>query len=119
MPHGEPGTELAQVWIPGRELQEEREIVRRRLKLSESNGRVKNGIPGLPRMHNIKRPEDMKTAWSKKRVAWLRELTKATTLGVSVRAVLESCVRELEFVEREIETLQKAVEPGTGEPSRG
>jgi transposase len=110
MSHGELGTELAEIWIPSRELQEEREIVRRRLKLSESSCRVKNGILSLLRMHKIKRPEGMKTAWTRKHVAWLRGLGKDTTLGASVRTVLESYVRELEFVEEEIETLQKAVE---------
>jgi len=110
MSHGELGTELAEIWIPSRELQEEREIVRRRLKLSESCCRVKNGILSLLRMHKIKRPETMKTAWSRKHVAWLRGLTKDENLGESVRTVLESYVRELEFVEGEIDILQKAVE---------
>src|SRR2546428_8912787 len=59
MSHGELGTDMAEVWIPSRELQEEREIVRRRLKVSESQCRVKNGILGLLRMHQIKRPEGM------------------------------------------------------------
>ena len=116
MSHGELGTELAEIWIPSRELQEEREIVRRRLKLSESSCRVKNGILGLLRMHKIKRPEGMKTAWSRRHVNWLWGLTKETTLGVSVRTVLESYVRELEFVDGEIETLQKAVEQMAEEP---
>lgn len=110
MSHGELGTELAVIWIPSRELQEEREIVRRRLKLSESSCRVKNGILSLLRMHKIKRPEGMKTAWSRKHVAWLRGLAKDGALGPAVRTVLESYVRELEFVEGEIEALQKAVE---------
>ena len=116
MSHGELGTELAVIWIPSRELQEEREIVRRRLKLSESSCRVKNGILSLLRMHKIKRPEGMKTAWSRKHVAWLRGLAKDEGLGTAVRTVLESYIRELEFVDGEIETLQKAVETLAQEP---
>jgi len=115
MSHGELGTELAEIWIPSRELQEEREIVRRRLKLAENSCRVKNGILSLLRMHRIKRPEGMKSAWSRKHIAWLRGLTKDDTLGAPVRMVLESCVRELEFLGAEIETLQKAVEALAGE----
>lgn len=110
MSHGELGTELATIWIPSQELQEEREIVRRRLKLSESSCRVKNGILSLLRMHRIKRPEDLKTAWTQKHVTWLKELTGSTTLSASVRTVLASYVRELEFVQAEIETVQEAVE---------
>ncbi len=116
MSHGELGTELAEIWIPSRELQEEREIVRRRLKLSENSCRVKNGILSLLRMHRIKRPEGMKSAWSRKHIAWLRGLTKDGTLGAPVRTVLESCVRELEFLGAEIETLQEAVESLASEP---
>lgn len=110
MSHGELGTELAQIWIPSRELQEEREIVRRRLKLSENSCRVKNGILSLLRMHRIKRPEDMKTAWTRKHVVWLKDLSAGTTLGAPVRTVLASYVRELEFVQAEIESVQEAVE---------
>lgn len=110
MSHGELGTELAEIWIPSQELQEEREIVRRRLKLAENACRVKNGILSLLRMHKIKRPEGMKSAWTGKHVAWLRGLTKEPKLGASVRLVLKSYLRELEFVEQEIQTLQEAVE---------
>jgi len=110
MSHGELGTELATIWIPSRELQEDREIVRRRLKLSESSCRVKNGILSLLRMHRIKRPEDIKTGWTRKHVAWLKDLAAGTALSASVRTVLSSLVRELEFVEAEIELVQEAVE---------
>ena len=111
MSHGELGTEMAEIWIPGRELQEEREIVRRRLKLSESSCRVKNGILSLLRMHRIKRPAEMKSAWTQTHLAWLRGLK----LGSQVRLVLDSYLRELEFVMREIDLLQEAVEGLAGE----
>lgn len=110
MSHGELGTEMAAIWIPERRLQEEREVVRRRLKLSESSCRVKNGILSLLRMHRIKRPEGFKTAWSRKHVAWLKALTQGSHLGAHVRTVLESYVRELEFVEEEIRRLDEAVQ---------
>lgn len=110
MAHAELGAEMAEVWIPGKQLQEEREIVRRRLKLSESSCRVKNGILSLIRMHRIKRPEGMKTAWSRKHVLWLRNLAEGDSLGAGVRTALGSYVRELEFVEEEIRRLDAAVE---------
>jgi hypothetical protein len=72
---------MAEIWIPGRQLQEEREIVRRRLKLSESSCRVKNGILSLLRMHRIKRPENLKAAWTRKHVAWLKGLAQEPGLG--------------------------------------
>jgi transposase len=109
MAHGELGAEMAEIWIPGRQLQEEREIVRRRLKLSESSCRVKNGILSLLRMHRIKRPENLKAAWTRKHVAWLKGLAQEPGLGTHLRTVLESSVRELEFVEEEIRRLDEAV----------
>ncbi len=109
MAHAELGAEMAEVWIPGKQLQEEREVVRRRLKLSESSCRVKNGILSLLRMHRIKRPEGMKSAWSRKHVTWLRSLAEGPALGVGIRTALESYVRELEFVEEEIRKLDSAV----------
>jgi transposase len=110
MAHGELGAEMAEIRIPGKQLQEEREVVRRRLKLSEASCRVKNGILSLLRMHKIKKPEQMKRAWTRKHVAWLKGLTGDSTLGPTVRTVLESYVRELEFVEEEIRSLDEAVE---------
>lgn len=110
MSHGELGTELAEIWIPSRELQEQREIVRRRLKLSENACRVKNGILSLLRMHKLKRPEQIKTAWTKKHLAWLRDVAENESVGAELKTVLSSCVRELEFVQEEIRTLQGEVE---------
>ena len=110
MSHGELGTELAEVWIPDAELREEREVVRRRLKLGESQCRVKNGILSLLRIHKIRRPKEMKTAWTQKHVAWLRGLLEEGRLGTHLRTVLGSFLRELEFVEKEVNALQKGVE---------
>ena len=108
--HGELGTDMPEIWIPSRELQEQREIVRRRLKLAENTTRAKNGIVSLLRMHKIKRPEGMKTPWSQKHVAWLRSLASMEPLGPSVKAALSSCLRELEFFQQEINALQAEIE---------
>lgn len=110
MAHGELGAELPQIWIPSRELQEEREVVRRRLTLGEDSCRVKNRITSLLRMQRIKRPEVLKTAWSGKHVAWLWGVTKLEGLSRWVRVTLESLLRELEFVRKEIESLEEAIE---------
>lgn len=110
MSHGELGTELAEIWIPSRELQEQREIVRRRLRLAENVTRVKAGIVNLLRMHKIKRPEDMKSAWSQKHVVWLGGLVSHGPFGASVKTALASCLRELEFFQLEIARLQDEVE---------
>jgi transposase len=108
--HAELGTELPAVWIPEERLREEREIIRRRLSLAEHLTRVKNGITSLLRMHKLKRPAEMKTAWTIKHLAWLKGLTSDPVRGGHLRTVLGSLLRELEFLEVELASLQDEVE---------
>ena len=108
--HGELGTELPAVWIPEERVREEREIVRRRLALAERLTRVKNGIGSLLRMHKLKRPAEMKSAWSQTHVAWLKGLSTDPARGVHLRTVLASLLRELEFLGTELTNLQDEVE---------
>lgn len=109
MSHGELGTSLPKVWIPGEKIREDREIVRRRLTLAEHLTQAKNGITGLLRKHGIKRPEDLKTPWTQKHVAWLRAVAEQGEIALPVRKALGSLVRELEFMEGEIERLNEEV----------
>lgn len=104
--HGEVGTDLPVVWIPPMKVRQDREVIRRRLKLGENLSRVKNGITSLLRIQKVTPPEALKTLWSKKHVAWLRGLS----LGPAVGPVLASLLRELEFFCREMEELNAQVE---------
>jgi transposase len=104
--HGEVGTDLPVVWIPPIKVREDREVIRRRLKLGENLSRVKNGILSLLRIQKVTHPEALKTLWSKKYVAWLRGLS----LGRVVGPVLESLLRELDFFCQEMEELNAQVE---------
>src|SRR5579862_1434687 len=108
--HGELGTDLPEVWIPSESLRAEREIVRRRLALADHRTRVKNTIHALLRMHKLKRPAELKSPWTQKYVAWLKGLVMGEALSVHLRSVLGSCIRELEFLEEELSSLQAEVE---------
>ena len=108
--HGELGTEMAQVWIPTTQLREERELIRRRLKLGEGLTRVKNAIHGLLRMHQLKRPANLKSLWTDKHVRWLEGLCQGSVLGPNLRTTLASYVRELRFLEEELVRVQGEVE---------
>jgi transposase len=99
--HGEVGTDLPAVWIPPLKIRQDREVIRRRLKLGENLSRVKNGILSLLRIQKVTRPDALKSLWSQKHVAWLRGLS----LGGAVGPVLASLLRELEFFWREMEEL--------------
>lgn len=104
--HGELGMDLPVVWIPPMKIRRDREVIRRRLKLGENLTRVKNGILSLLRIQKVTRPEALKTLWSQKHVAWLRGLS----LEGSVRPVLASLLRELDFFMQELDELGTQVE---------
>jgi transposase len=92
-------------------IREDRELVRRRLKVAENLSRVKTGIGSLLRMHGIQKPEDLKTAWTQKHVAWVKGLSQhAEELAWTVRTALASQVRELEFYRGEIDELDAQIE---------
>jgi transposase len=104
--HGELGMDLPVVWIPPMKIRQDREVIRRRLKLGENLSRVKNGILSLLRIQKATRPESLKTLWSQKHIAWLRGLP----LDPTVRPVLASLVRELDFFIQELADLNAQVE---------
>lgn len=109
MSHGELGTTLPTVWIPGEKIRADREIVRRRLKLAEHVTQVKNGITGLLRVHGKKRPEELKTLWTQKHVRWLKTFSESSELAPAIRKALASLIRELEFLQDEVERLNEDV----------
>lgn len=120
MAHGELGTELPSVWIPPAKTREDREIVRRRLNLGENLSRIKTKILSLLQMHGFRRPEELKTLWTRKHVRWLQGLTETASVSESVRIALGSMLRELEFHEGEQKKLQGEVEAlATREEYRG
>ena len=112
--HGELGTKLPWVWIPPRKTREDREIIRRRLKLAEKLGQIKNEITSLMRTQAIVRPEDQKKAWTLKHLAWLRGLT--ATMPQPVAAVLNGLLEELEFYRQQINTFDKLLQTLSEEP---
>jgi transposase len=93
------GNQLHAVWIPGLQLRDDRELVRRRLRMGEEITRVKNQIQGLLKRNGQRRPEGMKTAWGLGFRAWLKRLMVELSGGAG--ATLASHLRELEFYEAE------------------
>ena len=110
MGHGELGHNLPAVWVPPVTLREHRELIRRRLKVGESAGRLKTGIGALLRTHGIKKPEGIKCLWTKKHKKWLGDLCKqANGVGASIQVALASQLRELEFHQEEIQRMDQEV----------
>ena len=106
----EAGAPLPTVWIPPQEMREDREFVRRRLSLGEKVSDVKNSITSLLQVHKIRRPEGMKSPWTKTHLGWLKGLCTSSRLGERVKWALESALRELEFLKEEEERLQVKLE---------
>jgi len=113
----EAGASLPTVWIPPKQVREDRELVRRRLALGEKMSEVKNSIDSLLQIHQVRRPEGMKSKWTKTHLSWLKGLcTPGGGLGEPVKWSLESCLRELEFLVLEEARLQQKLDAMAQEP---
>jgi len=110
MAHGELGSDIPSVWIPDLNTRQDRELVRRRLKLAEKLSSLKGEMLALLRLHRLKRPESLKTLWSKKHVGWIKGLIAGAEVPASVRAALGSQLRELEFIGTEQAGLEGHIE---------
>jgi len=104
------GSKLTECWLPDEELFDHREIVRGRLDLGDKIGKVKNQINTLCRRYGTKRPETMKTAWTKKHIVWLKELSISKTLNVYAGKQLASLLRQLDMLYTEEEIINKEIE---------
>jgi transposase len=103
------GNALPGVWIPDPQTRDDREVVRARLDAAEKAVAVKAQIQGLLKRHRQVRPEGVKGSWSKSFWAWLRGLATNPAHGPGMRVTLSSLLRQLEFLEQEIERLEKAL----------
>lgn len=101
------GNPLPTVWIPDVQTRDDRELVRARLDAAEKAATIKVQIQCLLKRHRLSRPEQLKSAWTKKTAAWLRMLTQDSALGAGTRATLASLLRQWEFLEQEIERLEE------------
>lgn len=99
------GNELPEVWIPSPQLRDDREIVRRRVDIKDSMTRIKNGVHGLLRRYGHKKPEHIKTNWSKQHFRWLYSMVEQLEFGAGRH--LSSLLRELEFYLEESDLLER------------
>jgi transposase len=110
------GNPLPDVWIPDPQTRDDREVVRGRLDAAEKVTAVKAQIQGLLKRNRQARPEGMKGRWSKPFWAWLRGLVADPTTASGMRATLGSLLRQLAFLEEEIERLEEALGELAGSP---
>jgi transposase len=107
------GADLPAVWKPGRELRDDREVVRQRLRLGEEIAKVKNKIHGLLKRNGFRKPEGLRN-WTLGHLAWLDET--AAGGGPGLRATLQSLLRELRFYLSEAVEVMRSVKALASSP---
>jgi transposase len=111
------GNRLPKVWVPDAAMRDDRELIRARLELTEKQTAIKAQVRMLIKRHGLEKPSGLGSGWTIGYRRWLRALTESEQpLGWSTRQSLQSLLRQLEFLEAEIERLQKPVERLAQEP---
>ena len=104
------GNPLPNVWIPGAQTRDDRELVRARLDAAEKGVAIKVQIQSLLKRNRLTRPEHLKCAWTKKASGWLRMVSRDPAIGEGSREALATLLRQWESVQQEIERLDEALE---------
>src|SRR5262245_6347268 len=105
------GNRLPTVWVPDVQTRDDRELIRTRLDLTEKQTEIKAQIRMLTKRHGLEKPSGIGSGWTIGYRRWLEALGGSEQpLGWSTRQALQSLLRQLNFLEAEIERLQKPVE---------
>jgi transposase len=107
------GRKLPDVWVPDHQTRDDREAIRLRLDLAAQRTRVKNQIRNLMKRTALAFPDDFTLSgeWSKRSVAWLREVAAGTSGGLreGIRTALASLIELHEGLTVQLKTLDKAI----------
>lgn len=103
------GNRMPSVWVPDRETRDDRETVRMRQDLSQKTTVVKTQVQMLLKRNGMEKPEGIGKGWTKGYRQWLKAMTEAGMNREGMRTALDSLLRQLEFLEGEIEQLDKAM----------
>ena len=104
------GSRLPSVWVPDRQTRDDRELVRTRLELAEKQSRIKTQIQMLLKRHGLEKPSGLGAGWTIRYRQWLEALTAVESVGWGARQALGSLLRQLGWIEQEIEWIQKSVQ---------
>jgi transposase len=109
------GNPLPAVWIPDAQTRDDRELVRTRLDVSNKIGLLKNQVKSLLKRNQVRRPEGLGKSWTRSYRAWLLAALvqplnpTESPLHIGTRHALASLVRQLDFLEKEQERLDRAL----------
>jgi transposase len=104
------GNRLPTVWVPDQQTRDDRELVRARMELAEKQTETKAQIQMLLKRHGLEKPSGIGSGWTVGYWRWLEHLSESEAQGWGMRQALHSLLRQLRFVETEIQQLQKPLE---------
>jgi transposase len=90
--------ELTPIFVPDQELEDSRQIVRRRVQLIKDRTRVKNRIKQFLNCHGIEQPTEF-SAWTRKYLAWLKVLDLP---GPMARVTLDTLLEQHNSIHRQV-----------------
>jgi transposase len=105
------GNDLPVVWVPGRQLRDEREITRARLDVVDKLKRTKNQIVGMLARFEIGKPGNVRRNWTASHRKWLFRLAEGQegALGRWTRQSLRRLLDELLFYQAQCKKLDKQI----------
>lgn len=107
------GRALPNVWVPDHQTRDDREAVRLRLELAAQRTRLKNQIRNLFKRWPLALPDDFTVSgeWSKRSLAWLREVAAGTTgeLREGARTALAGLIELYAALTLQLKALDQAI----------
>ncbi len=104
------GNKMPSVWIPDHQTRDDRELVRMRLEVGKKITAVKAQIVVLMKRNKFRKPSKTGKNWTKKHRVWLAESAKPeSALPVGARCALNSLIRQLLALEKEVVCLDKNI----------
>ena len=111
------GNRLPSVWVPDLQTRDDRELIRTRLELGEKQTQIKAQIRMLVKRHGVEKPSGLGAGWTVGYRRWLTALAESEGwVGWGTRQALSSLLRQLHFLEAEIERMEKPLEQLANEP---
>lgn len=99
--------EIHPIYIPSRQAQEDRSLVRTRIRLVSKQTRCKNQIKSLLCFYGISVPDDIgERYWSRRYLRWLESLTFSSQSG---QEALHSLLSELKYYRQSILSLTRSI----------
>jgi transposase len=103
------GNRMPTVWIPDAQIRDDRELVRSRMELVDKQARLKTQIQMLVKRYGLEKPSGCGAGWTIRHRQWLEAVAESEVLGAGARTALQSLLRQLSFLEAEIERMEKPI----------